>query len=47
MNSAILKVVFWLAALVPVFVLWRPSLSMAQDEIIDLLKRQMAEMRQP
>ena len=45
MNSAILKVVFWLAALVPVFVLWRPSLSMAQDEIIDLLKRQMAEMQ--
>ncbi|MGH7796914.1 MAG: hypothetical protein ACREQ2_18780 [Candidatus Binatia bacterium] len=45
MNTAVLNHGFWLVALVPAFVLWRPSLSMAQDEIIDLLKRQMAEMQ--
>ncbi len=45
MNTAVLNHGFWLVALVPAFVLWRPSLSMAQDEVIDLLKRQMAEMQ--
>jgi hypothetical protein len=45
LNTSSAKILFWLAALAPVFILWRPSLSEAQDEIIDLLKRQMAEMQ--
>ena len=45
MNTALLNCLFWLFILVPAFVLSRPSPSMAQDEIIDLLKRQMAEMQ--
>ncbi len=45
MNTAVLNSLFWLSVLVPAFVLWRPSSSSAQDEIIDLLKRQMAEMQ--
>ena len=45
MNTAVLNCLFWLLVLVPAFVLWRPSSSAAQDEIIDLLKRQMAEMQ--
>ena len=34
-----------LVALAPVLVLWRPSPSEAQNEIVELLKRQMAEMQ--
>ncbi|MGH7852790.1 MAG: hypothetical protein ACREP3_05080, partial [Candidatus Binatia bacterium] len=45
MNTAVLNSLFWLFVLVPAFVLWRPSLTMAQDGIIDLLKRQMVEMQ--
>ena len=45
MNAAVLNCLVWLFILVPAFVLSRPSPSMAQDEIIDLLKRQMAEMQ--
>jgi uncharacterized coiled-coil protein SlyX len=45
MNIAVLHSLFWLVVLAPAFVLWRPSPSSAQDETIDLLKRQMAEMQ--
>ena len=45
MNAAVLNCLVWLFILVPAFVLSRPSPSMAQDQIIDLLKRQMAEMQ--
>jgi hypothetical protein len=45
LNTLLAKVLFWLVALAPLSVLWRPALSEAQDEIIDLLKRQMAEMQ--
>ena len=44
MNTSLLKGIFWLAVFVPAYLL-RPSLSMAQDEVIDLLKRQMSEMQ--
>jgi hypothetical protein len=39
------RFLFWLAALMPLLLVWRPTTSAAQDEIIDLLKRQMAEMQ--
>lgn len=45
MNTAFLNGLFWLVALASVIVLWSPRVSIAQDEIIDLLKRQMAEMQ--
>ena len=45
MNTAVLNFLFWLLVVVPAFVLCRPSTSSAQDEIIDLLKRQMVEMQ--
>jgi hypothetical protein len=45
LNTLLAKVFFWLVALAPLSVLWRPALSQAQDEIINLLKRQMAEMQ--
>jgi hypothetical protein len=45
LNTSLAKVLFWLVALAPLSVLWRPAVSQAQDEIINLLKRQMAEMQ--
>ena len=45
LNTSSVKILFWLVALTPLSVLWRPALSEAQDEVIDLLKRQMAEMQ--
>ena len=45
MNTAFLNGPFWLVALASAIVLWSPRVSIAQDEIIDLLKRQMAEMQ--
>jgi hypothetical protein len=45
MNTAFLNGLFWLVALASAIVLWSPRVSIAQDEIIDLLKRQMAEMQ--
>ena len=44
MNTAFLNGLFWLVALASAIVLWSPRVSIAQDDIIDLLKRQMAEM---
>jgi hypothetical protein len=45
LNTSVAKVLFWLVALAALSVLWRPAVSQAQDEIINLLKRQMAEMQ--
>jgi hypothetical protein len=45
MNTSLAKMIVLLVALAPVLVLWRPSPSEAQNEIVELLKRQMAEMQ--
>ena len=45
MNTSRAKFLFWRVALAPLLLLWHPTTSAAQDEIIDLLKRQMAEMQ--
>ena len=45
MSTFSTKALLWLLALTALFTLSRPVLSEAQDEIIDLLKRQMAEMQ--
>lgn len=45
MNTSLAKMIVLLVALAPALVLWRPSPSQAQNEIVELLKRQMAEMQ--
>lgn len=45
MNTSISHIIFSLISLTPAILLWRPPASLAQDEVIDLLKRQMAEMQ--
>ena len=45
MTTSVSQFIFRLAVLVPAIVLWRPSASVAQDQAVELLKRQMAEMQ--
>jgi hypothetical protein len=45
MTTSVSQFIFWLAVLVPAIVLWRPSVSVAQDQAVELLKRQVAEMQ--
>lgn len=45
MNTSLAKLLFWLFALSPLLLLGRPTTSAAQDEVVELLKRQVAEMQ--
>ena len=45
MTTSVSQFIFRLAVLVVAIVLWRPSASVAQDQAVELLKRQMAEMQ--
>jgi hypothetical protein len=45
MTTSVSQFIFRLAVLVPAIVLWRPSASVAQDQAVELLKRQMTEMQ--
>ena len=45
MTTTVSQFIFWLAVLGPAIILWRPSVTAAQDQAVELLKHQMAEMQ--